>query len=418
MYKFLDAVVVDSNDIRETSGGYLVTTARVARTGIQEYSAAEFPNQTFTEDKKIIRVYRPADQVFSDESLASYAFKPVTDDHPVEPVNATNWRQKAVGFVGGDIEQDKKFVRVPLTLMDAGVIAKVKSGKRELSMGYESNVEFIDGETPDGEKFDAVMSDLRMNHLAIVDRGRAGSSVRIGDGWTDIKLPNQPEPPGTPKTMKLKEILVDCLSVEVTDAAEKAITKLQKDNADLASKVETAEQKAADDVKAAEDKAAADIAGKDTELAAKDTEIKELKDKQLSDAELDAKVEQRSALITKAAQVAKDADFAGKSDLEIKTIAVQAAQGDDFTKDKSPAYIDAAFDLIKAEKSDPVRDALKGGQRKPANDVDDNDQSAYEQQTNTVGNRLGTVPYARWCGREGSKTPSYPSYIISVAFFH
>ena len=68
-------------NVRTTADGYLVGEAKVARTGIQEYLADEL-GLTDRAGDEIIRVYRPEGEVFSKDSLASYAFRPVTIDHP------------------------------------------------------------------------------------------------------------------------------------------------------------------------------------------------------------------------------------------------------------------------------------------------------------------------------------------------
>src|SRR5690606_10621448 len=133
-------------------------------------------------DMPIVRVYRPADQVFAKDSLASYAHKPVTKDHPDEAVSADNWKDLAVGQIGDEVARDGDFIRVPLIVMDAAAIKAVEGGKRELSAGYTCDLAFEAGITPDGQPYDAIQKDIRINHVAIVQRGRAGSQARIGDG--------------------------------------------------------------------------------------------------------------------------------------------------------------------------------------------------------------------------------------------
>jgi hypothetical protein len=66
------------------------------------------------------------------------------------------------------------------------------------------------------------MTSLRLRHVARVYKGTAGSAVRIGDSWSTDRNPNIEKP-----TMTLKIIVVEDLTVETTDAAEKAIVNLQ-----------------------------------------------------------------------------------------------------------------------------------------------------------------------------------------------
>jgi len=166
--QFTDRLTLDGG-IRRTGDGYGVLSAKVARAGnVQLYLGSEVGMN----DKAIVRVYRPESEVFKKDAIASYAGVPVTIDHPKNGVNAETWKDLAVGEVGDDVLRDGEFVRVPMMLRDAKALKAVEDGKRELSMGYSAEIRFADGVTPSGELFDAIMSDFKMNHVAIVDKGR------------------------------------------------------------------------------------------------------------------------------------------------------------------------------------------------------------------------------------------------------
>lgn len=348
--------------VRETADGYLAASVLCARTGIQDYAGFEVGRP----DMQRVRVYRPETSVFATDSLRSYAGKPATNDHPAQPVTADNWKEFAVGSIGNEVMRDGEYVRVPLVLMDKAAIDEVKDGKRELSMGYSMSLDFKDGVTPEGEAYDAIMTDLKMNHIAVVSQGRAGSKARIGDSWGASPLTTKD---GDIMSVKTQTVVVDGLSIETTDQGAQALAKLQATIERVSDSAEVA--------RLAHDSA---IAEKDKALAAKDSKIAELEGKVLDGASLDALVAKRSALVTKAQSIAKDADFAGKSDIEIKKITVDSARGADFTDDKSEAYIDAAFDMLEAPKGDTVRDALKN--RDTNQSVSDNGQAGYEQRLN------------------------------------
>lgn len=169
----------DADRVRMTPNGYMVAAPRVARTGIQLYADKEIG---VGDSNKILRIYRPDDEVFNDDSMRSFAHKPVTDDHPPQPVDSKNWREFARGQIGDEVARDGDFIRVPMVLMDHGLIAKVKDGKAELSVGYTCDLDMTAGTTPSGEAYDGVQRNIRVNHTAVVNRGRAGSMARIGDG--------------------------------------------------------------------------------------------------------------------------------------------------------------------------------------------------------------------------------------------
>lgn len=345
---------VEVSGTRRTKDGYLVADVRAARTGIQQYLGSEVGRP----DLSVVNVYRPADEVFKTDSLASYGHKPVTFGHPPEGVTADNWKQIAVGNVGGDVIREGGFVRVPLVVMDAQAIQAIESGTRELSMGYECRLEFADGVTPDGEAYQAIQRDIRINHAAIVERGRAGSQCRIGDG----RKPGaevQREPANTEGnfTMNLRKIQVDGLTIETTDQGAEAIAKLNGMLADKQAAVDAAKQALAD--------ATAAVAKLKTDHA---TELEDLK-KQIPTVDaLESMLDKRNVLVDAAKKLVADLDCKGKSSAEIRKAVVAKKLGDEHVKDRSDDYIAAQFDALAAlnkdapaASGDPIRDALKGG---------------------------------------------------------
>lgn len=175
---FFEQLQLDEDaNLRYTTDGYLVAYPRVARSGIQLYKGYEVGR----DDLESVRIYRPSDEVFSPDSLHSYAHRPVTNNHPPVPVNSKNWRKYVVGSTGDEVLRDGQFVRVPTVLMDSDVISDYKDGKRQLSLGYTMDLVWGAGVTDDGEKYDAKQTNIRANHLAIVSAARGGPMLKIGD---------------------------------------------------------------------------------------------------------------------------------------------------------------------------------------------------------------------------------------------
>ncbi|MCI2243792.1 DUF2213 domain-containing protein [Xanthomonas sp. PPL568] len=336
---------------RRTGDGYLVADAKVARTGVQQYLGSELGRP----DMPIVRLYRPPEEVFAADAMHSYAYRPVTVEHPAQMVDASTWKSVSAGQTGAEVVRDGEFVRVPLVLMDAAAIKAYESGKRELSMGYSAEIVFRDGVSPDGEAYDAVQTNLRMNHLALVGRARGGNQLRIGDG----RAPGEPDHsavnPTRNHTMsdtKTRTVMVDGLPVECTDAAAIAIDKLQRqlNDANTAAARATTEHTAA-------------IAAKDAEIATRDATIDDLRGKVLTDAALDERVQARGDLVATAKAI-HDADYRGKSDAEVRKAAVIGKLGDAAVAGKTDAYIEARFDIEAANvksSTDPVARALRDG---------------------------------------------------------
>ena len=360
--KFTDAVTVSGT--RRTGDGYLIAEAKCVRTGIQLYTGDEVGKPGVP----VVKVYRAPEEVFAADSLQSFTHAPVTVNHPSEEVTSDNWKSLAVGEVSTAAKQDGQWVYLPLVLKDKDAIAAVESGKRELSAGYRCELDWTPGVTADGEAFDAQQKTIRINHLALVDRARAGTEARIGDaaqwGAAPISTPTADERKAD-MAENLRTVVVDGLSVSTTDQGAQAIDKLQKAVTDAQTKLSDAE-------KAHQ----AALAAKDAEMAKKDAEIDDLKGKVLDAAALDKLVTDRAALIDTARKIAKDVQVAGLSDAEIRKAVVVAKLGDAAVKDKAEAYIDARFDILAedaAKTTDTFREAVKGGLKSAGNPVADAD---------------------------------------------
>lgn len=346
--QFADTATIKG--FRDTADGYLVGDVLCARTGCQQYNASELG----LPGNAVVTVYRPESAVFAKDSLATYAGKPVTLNHPPEMVTADNWKQYAAGQVGTDIARDGDFVRVSIAMMDSNTIKAVKDGTREISMGYTTPLEMRDGTAPDGTPYQAVQTGpIRINHLAVVPRARGGEKLRIGDSvhsWGASPLTVSDKKGGL--MADLRKIMVDGLMVETTDAGAAAIEKLTK--ALDAAKAENLS--AAEKAKVEKDKLEA-------EMAAKDAALEKAKKAEMTDAELDKRVAARADLVSKAKLIAKDVNTTGLSDADIRKAAVVAVIGDAAIEGKGAAYIDARFDVLVEDATnanggnDPIKDA-------------------------------------------------------------
>lgn len=352
---------------RKTADGYLVAEAFVARTGIQLYRGSEIGVM----NQDVVRVFRPEAEVKDAASVRTYTHAPVTMGHPDGMVDADNWKDLAKGEVSTEAEWKDGKLRLPLIVKDADAIRAIEDGTRELSAGYTCDIDFTPGKTDAGEAYDAVQRRIRINHLAIVPRGRAGSECRIGDAdaWGASPLSDA----GKEVLMTLRKVMVDGLEVETTDAGAAAIAKLQGKISDM-----SAEMKAA---KEEEDKKAAK---KDADLAAKDAQIADLQGKILDAAAIDKLVADRAALIAKATAIEPKVVTDGKTASEIRKAVVLAKIGD-AAKDKSEAYIDAMFDLLgdATKGSDPLKDTLSDLTRTPVGDARD---AAHQAMLDRIAN--------------------------------
>jgi len=231
-------------------------------------------------------------------------------------------------------------------------------------MGYRSEIEWRDGTTDDGQHYDAIQTKIRNNHIALVDRARAGHGARIQDRHATV--PHHQEGITMPVT---RTVVVDGLSIVTSEQGAQVIDKLQQQIADA----ETSRTELEDAHKAALD-------AKDAELAKKDGELDAAKKQVMTDEQLDAAVKERADLLAKAKTVHDD-DYAGKSPADIRKAAVAAVLGDEAIKDKSEAYVEARFDVLaeQADKVDPVFKAMSDAKASHGyRGSDDNGQADYE----------------------------------------
>lgn len=348
--RFSDSAKV--GETKTTSEGYLVATARVARTGVQHYLASELGDVAINAGFKptdVVRVNRPESEVFSAKSLNTLTRLPATVDHPAEPVTSDNWSKYAVGDVGDAYARDGVWVVVNPMIKDSRGVTAAQTTHKEISMGYTANI------VPATDKAiaDFDMTDIRFNHLALVVAGRAGHQARIGDSWGASPVSDH-QPGGLPITEKgghmsdqLKTVVLGdkAVQVAVTDVA--AIEQFKTDSV-----------KALSDAKA-EHKTA--IAAKDEEIGRLKADLKAAKDAAVID--VDALVAARTELVTKVKAIDAKIDPTGLTDAALRKAAVAAKLGDAMVKDASEAEINGMFKAIAkdAKPTDPVADAIRNG---------------------------------------------------------
>jgi hypothetical protein len=156
--------------------GTIRIPARITRTGVLSYR--------FTDGTER-RELRPAEEVFSSDSLATWPGLAITVDHPPSPVTPENWAALSVGHVGDTVKPDGDHLGADVVIKSGPAIARVAAGELvEVSCGYYVEIDPTPGVTADGEAYDVIQRKIRGNHVAIGPKGwgRAGDSVRLFSG--------------------------------------------------------------------------------------------------------------------------------------------------------------------------------------------------------------------------------------------
>ncbi len=171
---------------REPEGYLLCLNVPVARTGTQDYLPEELGLATGSFSLPsgpggLISVYRPEEEVFAPETLASFEGMPVTNDHPLEGVDIENIRRLQMGHahnIRRGTGEESDLLLADLIITDERLIEAILNGKREISCGYTYELAEENGRY--------IQRKIRGNHIAVVDAGRAGPRVSIKD-----KKPNE-----------------------------------------------------------------------------------------------------------------------------------------------------------------------------------------------------------------------------------
>lgn len=156
----------------DTPEGFLICKdVPIARTGPQDYLAREL--QLDGDPDRLITVQRHPEDVFEEATLASFEGKPICDGHPPENVGPENYAAYTKGHVQ-NVRRDGDYIVADLYINDANLANEVRNNvKREVSCGYLCSY------VPDGAGYR--QSNIRGNHVAVVPKGRAGSTVAIQD---------------------------------------------------------------------------------------------------------------------------------------------------------------------------------------------------------------------------------------------
>ena len=335
----------------KTAEGFIRDTPIVGRTGILLYRNADGSER---------REYRPPEEAFKADSLASLMGKPITIGHKAF-VTAGNAAQVApVGSVLSAGRQDGNNIVADI------VVYNLDTKARELSCGYTLDLDETPGTTPEGEHYDAIQRNIVYNHLAIVPQGRAGIARLNMDGEQVIDDEEQEE---EQKMAEMTKVRLDSgIEYDCAPEVKVEIEKMRKDSADA--------KKAYDTLQA--------------QFDALDAELKKEQEGRKADAEahkanFDEAIKARVELL-KVAEAHKVANADSMTDTEIKTAVIKAVRGDAINLDgKSADYIEAAYDMAKADvkqHEDGMAEQRKATQSHDDegaqnNDAEDDPEAAY-----------------------------------------
>ncbi len=309
----------------KTDEGFIRDKPIVGRTGILEYR---------NPDGSTRREYRPPEEAFNADSLNSLQGKPITMGHQGMVTSDNSNIIQPIGTVLSPGRQDNNNIVADV------VIYQLPTEARELSCGYNLDLEETPGVTPDGQPYDAIQRHIRYNHVAVVPKGRAGIARLNMDGDQEMDFEEHQDTTGGTKTME-KVRLDNGIEYDAAPEVKVYVEKLLQERKD--------EKAAADKLQAKYDAVLSDL--EKEKKAHKDDMDK--KDAELADA-VKARVD-----MLQVAQKHGIEQADSMSDKEIKIAIIHSVRGDSFNLDgKSDEYINAAFDMAKDERTSHT-DAMK-----------------------------------------------------------
>lgn len=181
MYQRFKVSNAGSHRKTDENGYLFVDQSPILKAGILEYYGSELidggDDDTIKgrkiDPKRIYRVYIPREELV--KSADSFKLLPITNDHQWLGREGADAREYQEGTSGDTVTVKGDMLYVPLKFTGDEIIEDLESGdKEELSASYTNELSWADN--PD---YDFVASDIKGNHIALVEKGRCGSDVRV-----------------------------------------------------------------------------------------------------------------------------------------------------------------------------------------------------------------------------------------------
>lgn len=181
-----DSFIFETKTREVDDNGFLhVPCCNITKEQVAPYEGKDIPGwqEQGLDPNKIYYGYRKGSEI----ELAADTFNnlPLLDEHiEVCPENEAVVKRHLVGNVGDRAEYNKPYLQNSLAIYMHEAKENVENNtKKELSCAYRYDPVFETG-VFDGKRYDFVMTNIRGNHVALCERGRAGGDVVVADSLT------------------------------------------------------------------------------------------------------------------------------------------------------------------------------------------------------------------------------------------
>lgn len=165
----------------DRDGRLRVKVSNISKAAVNGYAGSEIPGwrELALDPQRVYNLLRAPEEL--EKAADTFNGLPILTTHV--PVNATAHRKDlVVGSTGSEAAFVKPYLRNSLVFWEQGAIDGVESkDQAELSCGYHYKPVMTPGEY-EGVAYDGIMTNIVGNHVALVEIGRAGPDVVVGDG--------------------------------------------------------------------------------------------------------------------------------------------------------------------------------------------------------------------------------------------
>ena len=172
----------------DQNGWTLIKGNPISKEGVFEYFGSQIdPKRKLPEvdQDKTYKVYRPFEELSSEECINSFKLLPWTDDHfamvGIDAPNRSDVGETGVqGITGEEVYAEDGYLKANIKVLTKKLSNLIQKGKKELSIGYDCAYDACRG-VWNGENYDFIQRNIRGNHVALVDEGRSGSDISVLD---------------------------------------------------------------------------------------------------------------------------------------------------------------------------------------------------------------------------------------------
>ena len=164
-----------SKRVVDINGWITIKDNPILKAGIFPYLGSEIGQG---EPTRVYKVLRSEEELSKPETIKSFELVPLINEHFVLGELGTDTDDKSIdGIVGESIYFEAPYLKSNIKVFGKHIKKLIEVGKIELSAGYSCKYIPVEN-NPD---YDFIQTDIRANHLALVEAGRNGSDVAVQD---------------------------------------------------------------------------------------------------------------------------------------------------------------------------------------------------------------------------------------------